>query len=120
VNAADDSDGPPRADHGFSGPLLVVADNASIARFALEWERSFAAAGCEYRVRLAPAAADAAGVEDLMAEARSLAAAAILSVGPGAAAAEAARRLGLPCHRLESLRFTGEGSALLRRFAKPE
>ena len=37
---------------GGASPLLIVADNRSIAEQALAWDRSLSEAGWEYRVRL--------------------------------------------------------------------
>jgi glycerol dehydrogenase-like iron-containing ADH family enzyme len=81
-----------------NGPLLIVADNAAIARRAMRWAEQFAAAGRLYRVRLAGALGDR-DLEGVVAEARSLAAAAVLAAGGPATralAAAAAAALGLP------------------------
>lgn len=82
---------------GHHGPVLVIADNAAIARRALAWAAAFAAHGRPHRVRLVgPAAGD---VDALVAEAVGWKATAILAASGETArrAAEAlAARLGLP------------------------
>jgi glycerol dehydrogenase-like iron-containing ADH family enzyme len=83
---------------GHPGGVLVIADNATIGTSAIRWRDSFAASGRPYRVRLV--GANAAGdIEKVVAEGRSLKAAAILVAGGDAALAvsrQAAARLGLP------------------------
>lgn len=82
----------------MKGPLLVIADNDAIARLAPRWAEAFAAAGLHYRVRLAGSLGDLE-LEAILAEARSLAAGAILAAGRPATrtlAAAVADRLGLP------------------------
>ena len=86
---------------GGASPLLIVADNRSIAEQALVWERIFSAAGWEYRVRLGEVAGQQAACEaGLMArEAVGFGACSILAVGSPelvAVAAAAARNAGLP------------------------
>ena len=80
------------------GPVLVVADNAAIARAARDWCCSFAAAARVHRVRLA-GTGDSGDVAAVTAEAKSLGAVAILGVGDLPTltlAAEVAATLGLP------------------------
>ena len=80
------------------GPILVVADNAAIARSAVDWNRRFAAAGRLHRVRLA-GRGDAGDVAAVAAEAVSLGAVAILAAGDRTAvglAAQVAESLNLP------------------------
>ena len=80
------------------GPVLVVADNAAIARSARDWCCSFATAARVHRVRLA-GTGDSCDVAAVAAEAKSLGAVAILGVGDHptlALAAEVAATLGLP------------------------
>jgi glycerol dehydrogenase-like iron-containing ADH family enzyme len=87
------------------GPLLVIADNESIARLAPRWAEAFTAAGLHYRVRLVGSLGDRE-LEAILAEARSLAAGTILTAGQPATialAAAAADRLGLPLVREEAV-----------------
>lgn len=80
------------------GPILVVADNAAIARSAPDWSRRFAAAGRLHRVRLA-GRGDACDVAEVAAEAASLGAVAILAAGDRPAvglATRVAKALNLP------------------------
>jgi len=80
------------------GPVLVVADNAAIARSARDWCCFFAAAARVHRVRLA-GTGDSRDVAAVTAEAKSLGAVAILGVGDHPTltlAAEVAATLGLP------------------------
>lgn len=86
---------------GGASPLLIVADNRSIAEQALAWDRSLSEAGWEYRVRLGEVAGEQAACEaGLMArEAVGFGACSILAVGSPevvAVAAAAARIAGLP------------------------
>lgn len=86
------------------GPVLVIADNAAIARSGPAWARVFAARGWGHRVRLSEGSdGDAAALEAearaLAAEARSLRATVIVGSGgeaPRAAARAAAALTGLP------------------------
>lgn len=82
---------------GHPGPVLVIADNAAIARRALAWAAGFVAAGRVHRVRLVGRATS--DVEGLVAEAVGLNATAVLAAG-GETARQAgqavATRLGLP------------------------
>ncbi len=48
---------------GGASPLLIVADNRSIAEQALAWDRSLSEAGWEYRVRLGEVAGQQAACE---------------------------------------------------------
>lgn len=82
----------------MTGPILVVADNDSIARLAPRWAEQFAAAGRLHRVRLAGPGGER-DIDRLAAEARSLAAVAIAAAGGApvwSLAAAVATRLGLP------------------------
>lgn len=75
-----------------TGPVLVVADAASVGRFAPRWARDFAAAGRVHRVRVG---GDAAAIT---AEIRGLGASVVAGIGPAAVAARiAAAAAGLPC-----------------------
>lgn len=82
----------------MTGPVLVVADNTAIARFAPVWAERFAAAGRLYRVRLVGAGSERE-VAAVVVEAVRLSAVTILVAGgegPLAVATEVARRLGVP------------------------
>lgn len=95
----------------MTGPVLVVADNEAIARLAPRWAETFAAAKLGYRVRLAGSLGEPAELEGVIAEARSLAAGAILAAGAPstqALARAAAAELGLPLIRDEA-EADGEG-----------
>ncbi len=86
---------------GGASPLLIVADNRSIAEQALAWERSLSAAGWAYRVRLGEVPEKRCGDEaGLVArEAAGFGARALLAVGSPqvvAVATAAARIAGLP------------------------
>lgn len=75
-----------------TGPVLVVADAATVGRFAPRWARDFAAAGRVHRVRVG---GDAAAIT---AEIRGLGASVVAGIGPAAACARsAAAAAGLPC-----------------------
>lgn len=83
---------------GLSGPVLVVAGNAAIARLAPTWAAAFAAAGWTHRVRLFGAESSRREIAALAAEAASLSARVIVAAGGGKAldaarAAAAASRL---------------------------
>lgn len=92
------------AEAGHRGPILLIADNAAIARSAPAWAGAFAARGWLHRVRLSDvASADAADIADearsLASEARSLSSGVIVVVGGEAtrtAALRAAAEAGLP------------------------
>jgi glycerol dehydrogenase-like iron-containing ADH family enzyme len=77
--------------------VLVIADNAAVARRAVAWANAFTALGRLHRVRLISRAAG--DVDGLVAEAVDVNATAILAAG-GEAARQAAQavaaRLGLP------------------------
>jgi glycerol dehydrogenase-like iron-containing ADH family enzyme len=83
---------------GIKGPLLLVATGETVARYAPAW-----AANCEsnrggYRV-LVIRTDDAGEAEQIIVEARSLAAAGLIALGDEpviAAATAAAAQLGLP------------------------
>jgi hypothetical protein len=80
------------------GPILVVADNAAIARSAVDWSRRFAALGRLHRVRLA-GRGDAEDVAAIAAEAVSLGSVAIMAAGDRTVvglAARVAEALNLP------------------------
>lgn len=86
---------PPLA--GQPGPVMVLADTEAIARRAAAWAAELQAAGRPHRVRLVGPVA--VNVDDLVTEAVSLAATAMLAAGgPGTrqAARAVAARLGLP------------------------
>lgn len=77
-----------------SGPVLVVADDAIVGRFATRWARDFAAAGRVHRVRVG------GDVVAISAEIRDLGATAVAGIGSAgltAAVACAAAAAGLPC-----------------------
>ena len=82
---------------GHPGSVLVIADNAAVARRAVAWANAFTALGRLHRVRLISRAAG--DVDGLVAEAVDVNATAILAAG-GEAARQAAQavaaRLGLP------------------------
>jgi glycerol dehydrogenase-like iron-containing ADH family enzyme len=82
---------------GHPGSVLVIADNAAVARRAVAWANVFTALGRLHRVRLISRAAG--DVDGLVAEAVDVNATAILAAG-GEAARQAAQavaaRLGLP------------------------
>lgn len=82
---------------GHPGPVLVIADNAAIARRAQAWAAACAALGRVHRVRLVGGAASE--VDGIIAEAVGLKATAVLAAG-GEPARHVARtvvaRLGLP------------------------
>lgn len=86
-------------------PLLIVADNRSIAAHALAWDRQLTAAGWKYRVRLGEAA-ERRQAEEAAAVAREAAvmgARSILVAGGEPVrlvAAAAAKRAGLPLAEL--------------------
>jgi len=77
-----------------TGPVLVVADAATVGRFAPRWARDFAAARRVHRVRVG---GDAAAIT---AEIRGLGASVVAGIGPAAVCAlvaTAAAAAGLPC-----------------------
>jgi hypothetical protein len=77
-----------------AGPVLVVADGATVAQLAPRWAADFAAAGRVHRVRVG---GDAAAIA---AEIRSLGATVVAGIGPAdacAAVVTAAAAAGLPC-----------------------
>ena len=77
-----------------AGPVLVVADVATVGRLAPRWARDFAVAGRVHRVRVG---GDAAAIA---AEIRSLRATVVAVAGPAevlSAVALAAAAAGLPC-----------------------
>lgn len=77
-----------------TGPVLVVADGATVGRFAVQWANDFAATGRVHRVRLG---GDAAAIT---AEIRGLGATVVAGIGSAAvcaAVATAAAAAGLPC-----------------------
>ena len=77
-----------------TGPVLVVADGATVGRFAPQWARDFAAAGRVHRVRMM---GDAAAIA---VEIRDLGATVVAGIGPAAVCAAvtaAAAAAGLPC-----------------------
>ena len=83
---------------GLSGPVLVVAGNAAIARLAPLWAAAFAAAGWTHRVRLRGGESSRREIAALAAEADSLSARVIVAAGGGktldaARAAAAARQI---------------------------
>ncbi len=82
---------------GHVGPVLVIADHVAIAERAPAWATGFSALGRSHRVRVVGPLAD--DFDGLVAEARDLAATAILVAG-GDAARHAGRAvaawLGLP------------------------
>ena len=83
---------------GLSGPVLVVAGNAAIARLAPLWAAAFAAAGWTHRVRLCGGESSRREIAALAAEADSLSARVIVAAGGGktldaARAAAAARQI---------------------------
>lgn len=85
---------------GHEGPVLIVADNASIGRHAIAWARSFATEGWKHRVRLSAGPADAHETEALAAELQSLGARTVVAAGDEAtqaAARAAAARTDTPC-----------------------
>lgn len=82
---------------GHPGPVLVIADNAAIARRARAWAAACATRGRLHRVRLVGGAAS--DFDGIIAEAMGLKATAILAAGGETArrAGQAvAARLGLP------------------------
>jgi len=84
---------------GCSGPVLVAAVDAAIARAAPAWADSFAQAGWTHRV-LAVVATDPGLEAAIAAEARSLRARCIVAWGPEpvpTAARRAAAAAGVPC-----------------------
>lgn len=88
----------------LAGPVLLLADNPTIAAGAPAWARAFAAAGLTYRVRLIEDDREAS-VAAAIAEAASLRAATILAVGgggPRSVGRAVAERLGLPLAELAS------------------
>lgn len=83
---------------GHRDPVLVVADNTSIAAFAPAWAESFDEVGWLHRVRLFTAARSSDGRTAIVQEARSLGARSIVAAGGEAvvaAASAAAAALGL-------------------------
>ncbi len=89
---------------GISGPVLLLADNLSIAAAAPRWAADFAAAGTVHRVRVVghPSQQEIAAV---LAEAKNLGAATILAAGSGSPLAvgqAVACRLGLPLFTTDS------------------
>jgi hypothetical protein len=85
---------------GHQPPVLIVADNAAIARHAPDWARSFAALDWQHRVRLSDGPADAIEAEAIAAEAARLAARTLVAAGGAAtqsAARAAAARTETPC-----------------------
>jgi glycerol dehydrogenase-like iron-containing ADH family enzyme len=85
---------------GHQPPVLIVADNAAIARHAPDWARSFAALGWEYRVRLSDGPADDIEAEAIAAEARHLGAHTLIAAGgetTQAATRAGAARTETPC-----------------------
>lgn len=84
---------------GHRDPVLVVADNASIAAFAPAWAESFDEVGWLHRVRLFTAGRSSDGRTAIVEEARSLGARSIVAAGDEAvvaAASAAAAALDLP------------------------
>ena len=82
---------------GETGPVLVIADHAAVARRGLAWATGFAARGRLHRVRLV--GPTPSHVESIVAEAVGLGATALLVAGGETArhAGQAvAARLGLP------------------------
>lgn len=85
---------------GHQPPVLIVADNASIARRASDWARAFAAVGWPHRVRLSDGPADDVEAGAIAAEAKHLGARTLVAAGDEpttAAARAAAARTGTPC-----------------------
>lgn len=83
---------------GHLDPVLVVADNASIAAFAPAWAESFDEVGWLHRVRLFTAGRASDGHLAIVDEARTLGARSIVAAGDEAvvaAASAAAAALGL-------------------------
>ena len=79
---------------GPAGPVLIVADNAAIARLAPRWAARFAAIGRVYRVRLLSFGSPSE-IAAVAAEARSLPATVILAAGDTLLRERAARVAGL-------------------------
>ena len=87
---------------GSLDPVLVVADNATIAAWAPDWAEAFDACGWTFRVRLFTTGQESDGHEAIIDEARNLGARAIVAAGGetlAAAAGAAATALGLPLVR---------------------
>ena len=76
---------------GHLDPVLVVADNASIAAFAPAWAESFDEVGWLHRVRLFTAGRASDGHRAIVEEAASLGARSIVAAG-GEAVVEAASK----------------------------
>lgn len=88
---------------GHEPPVLVVAESATVGSLALAWCESFDEADWLYRVRVFGGRATANEIAALAAEARSLGARTIASIGGGesARAAEAvAKDERIPCFRV--------------------
>lgn len=88
----------------MTAPVLVVADNAAISRFAVRWAGEFARTGRLHRVRLVGAGGESE-IGAVVAEARSLRAATIVAAGGDTAcrvAAAVAARLDLALVRHEA------------------
>lgn len=100
ITGPDDSLAAALRSAGHEGPVLIVADNATIGRHAPAWGRSFAAVGWKHRVRLSEGTADALATESLAAELQSLGARTLVAAGGEptlAAARAAAARTHTPC-----------------------